>query len=84
MYAGGLGVDADPAKAREILTSMKTYHKKFQHLADPAQLNVVSFKWDPTRDTGVFIKVNCISTEFTPKKHGGEKGVPFRLQVHFC
>ena len=27
------------AKAREILTSMKTYHKKFQHLADPAQLN---------------------------------------------
>jgi hypothetical protein len=36
------------------------------------------------RDTGVYIKVNCISTEFTPKKHGGEKGVPFRLQVsHF-
>ena len=33
------------------------------------------------RDTGVYIKVNCISTEFTPKKHGGEKGVPFRLQV---
>lgn len=26
-------------------------------------------------------KVNCISTEFTPKKHGGEKGVPFRIQV---
>lgn len=48
---------------------------------DPNQLNMVSFKWDPTRDTGAFIKVNCISTEFTPKKHGGEKGVPFRLQV---
>jgi len=27
------------------------------------------------------IQVNCISTEFTPKKHGGEKGVPFRIQV---
>lgn len=26
-------------------------------------------------------QVNCISTEFTPKKHGGEKGVPFRLMV---
>lgn len=26
-------------------------------------------------------QVNCISTEFTPKKHGGEKGVPFRIQV---
>lgn len=28
-----------------------------------------------------FFQVNCISTEFTPKKHGGEKGVPFRIQV---
>lgn len=28
-----------------------------------------------------FEQVNCISTEFTPKKHGGEKGVPFRIQV---
>lgn len=27
------------------------------------------------------MKVNCISTEFTPKKHGGEKGVPFRIQL---
>lgn len=26
-------------------------------------------------------QVNCISTEFTPKKHGGEKGVPFRIQI---
>lgn len=25
--------------------------------------------------------MNCISTEFTPKKHGGEKGVPFRLMI---
>jgi transcription factor CP2-like protein len=40
---------------------------------DPTRLNVVSFKWDPSRDTGIYIKVNCISTEFTPKKHGGEK-----------
>ena len=39
--------------------------------------------WDPTRDTGVFVKVHCISTEFTPKKHGGERGVPFRLQVNY-
>lgn len=27
------------------------------------------------------IQVNCISTEFTPKKHGGEKGVPFRIVI---
>ncbi len=25
--------------------------------------------------------MNCISTEFTPKKHGGEKGVPFRIVI---
>lgn len=26
-------------------------------------------------------QVHCISTEFTPRKHGGEKGVPFRIQL---
>lgn len=26
-------------------------------------------------------QINCISTEFTPKKHGGEKGVPFRVVI---
>jgi len=48
---------------------------------DNNNLNVVEFVWDPTKEVGVYIKVNCISTEFTPKKHGGEKGVPFRIQV---
>jgi len=48
---------------------------------DSSNLSTVSFLWDPTRDTGIFIKVHCISTEFTPKKHGGERGVPFRLQI---
>lgn len=44
-------------------------------------LNCVEVLWDPTKDVGVYIKVNCISTEFTAKKHGGEKGVPFRVQI---
>ncbi|CAH0551601.1 unnamed protein product [Brassicogethes aeneus] len=44
-------------------------------------LNIINFTWDPTKEVGVYIKINCISTEFTPKKHGGEKGVPFRIQV---
>lgn len=26
-------------------------------------------------------QVHCISTEFTMRKHGGEKGVPFRIQI---
>lgn len=44
-------------------------------------LNTIEVFWDPMKEVGVYIKVNCISTEFTPKKHGGEKGVPFRIQV---
>ncbi|CAG7723071.1 unnamed protein product [Allacma fusca] len=43
--------------------------------------NVVSFLWEPLKEVGLYIKVNCISTEFTPKKHGGEKGVPFRIMI---
>ncbi|XP_018903813.2 transcription factor CP2-like protein 1 isoform X2 [Bemisia tabaci] len=48
---------------------------------DDKMINTIEFLWDPTNEVGVYIKVNCISTEFTPKKHGGEKGVPFRIQV---
>ncbi|KMY92696.1 upstream-binding protein 1 isoform X3 [Drosophila simulans] len=54
------------------------------HVSQPlssASLNTVEIFWDPLKEVGVYIKVNCISTEFTPKKHGGEKGVPFRLQI---
>lgn len=47
----------------------------------PLHLNTVEFLWDPAKTASVFIQVNCISTEFTPRKHGGEKGVPFRIQV---
>lgn len=48
---------------------------------DPHRLNSVDFIWDPTKEVGIYVRVNCISTEFTAKKHGGEKGVPFRLQI---
>ena len=48
---------------------------------DSVRLNQAEFIWDPTKETGVYIRVHCISTEFTAKKHGGEKGVPFRIQV---
>lgn len=54
------------------------------HVSQPINsnlLNTVEVLWDPMKEVGVYIKVNCISTEFTPKKHGGEKGVPFRIQV---
>ncbi|XP_062964970.1 transcription factor CP2-like protein 1 [Cynocephalus volans] len=47
----------------------------------PSQLNTVEFHWDPIKRTSVFLQVHCISTEFTPRKKGGEKGVSFRLQI---
>ncbi|XP_008577523.1 PREDICTED: transcription factor CP2-like protein 1, partial [Galeopterus variegatus] len=49
--------------------------------ASPTQLNAVEFLWDPAKRASAFIQVHCISTEFTPRKHGGEKGVPFRVQI---
>uniref|UniRef100_A0A224Z3H6 Transcription factor CP2 n=1 Tax=Rhipicephalus zambeziensis TaxID=60191 RepID=A0A224Z3H6_9ACAR len=50
-------------------------------LNTPNKVHFCEFLWDPTKETGVFIRLNCISTEFTPKKHGGEKGVPFRIVI---
>ncbi|KAK2109079.1 hypothetical protein P7K49_014244 [Saguinus oedipus] len=49
--------------------------------ASPTQLNAIEFLWDPAKRASAFIQVHCISTEFTPRKHGGEKGVPFRVQI---
>ncbi|XP_041867994.1 upstream-binding protein 1 isoform X1 [Melanotaenia boesemani] len=46
-----------------------------------SQLNAAEFLWDINKRTSVFVQVHCISTEFTPRKHGGEKGVPFRIQI---
>ncbi|RVE66519.1 hypothetical protein OJAV_G00108320 [Oryzias javanicus] len=47
----------------------------------PSQLNAAEFLWDINKRASVFVQVHCISTEFTPRKHGGEKGVPFRIQI---
>jgi transcription factor CP2 and related proteins len=51
------------------------------HVNHMPMMNTAEILWDPMKEVGVYIKVNCISTEFTPKKHGGEKGVPFRIQI---
>ncbi|NWS23013.1 TFCP2 factor, partial [Pachyramphus minor] len=45
--------------------------------AQPSQ--VVTYLTCPTCPTCA--QVHCISTEFTLRKHGGEKGVPFRVQI---
>lgn len=44
-------------------------------------LNKYEFLWDSSKAAGVFIRINSISTEFTPRKHGGEKGIPFKLSI---
>lgn len=41
----------------------------------------ITFVWNPGREASIFVKINCISTEFTSKRHGGERGTPFRLVV---
>ena len=48
---------------------------------DPHHLNAIEYVWDPAVETTVCLRIHCISTEFTAKKHGGEKGVPFRIQT---
>ncbi|XP_068119444.1 upstream-binding protein 1-like isoform X2 [Hyperolius riggenbachi] len=50
-------------------------------LAHPSALNIIEFLWDPSKRASVFLQVHCISTEFTQRKNGGEKGAPFRIQV---
>ena len=45
------------------------------------RLNACEFTWDAAQETAAYLRVNCVSTEFTPRKHGGEKGVPFKLLV---
>ncbi|XP_071788416.1 upstream-binding protein 1-like isoform X2 [Asterias amurensis] len=56
-------------------------HNLIDSNSNTNNLNSVEFLWDPHQIVSCFIQVNCISTEFTPKKHGGEKGVVFRVHV---
>uniref|UniRef100_U3JQ68 Transcription factor CP2 n=1 Tax=Ficedula albicollis TaxID=59894 RepID=U3JQ68_FICAL len=55
-----------------------------QHLARCARPSVLwgprpGWRWRPK--AAHLWQVHCISTEFTLRKHGGEKGVPFRVQI---
>ncbi|NXY39998.1 TFCP2 factor, partial [Pomatorhinus ruficollis] len=73
---GGFGSRADPPPA-DIPLSVGILEPQIH----PTLLNTVEFLWDPSRRTSVFVQVHCISTEFTLRKNGGEKGVPFRIQI---
>ena len=43
--------------------------------------NAVEIVWDATTTTSLFLRFKCTSTDFAQKRHGGEKGIPLRLQI---
>jgi len=49
----------------------------------PGEINCSEFSWSfKKNDTAIaFVVLNCISTEFTQRRHGGERGAPFRIQA---
>ncbi|XP_063694973.1 upstream-binding protein 1-like [Bolinopsis microptera] len=48
---------------------------------DTLNPNSVHVVWNPAKVGSLFIKVHCLSGDFTKRKHSGEKGVPFLLSV---
>src|SRR6218665_2957128 len=45
-------------------------------------LNSLEFFWDSGRQRAtVGVRLNCVSSEFTPRKCGGERGAALRVQV---
>ncbi|KOB70052.1 Transcription factor CP2-like protein 1, partial [Operophtera brumata] len=65
----------------ETLTVIKIcFHERRLQYMEREQIS----HWHAERPGERIVEVNCISTEFTAKKHGGEKGVPFRIQVETC
>jgi len=43
--------------------------------------NAVEIIWDTSTTTSLFIRFKCTSTDFANKRHGGEKGIPLRIQI---
>jgi transcription factor CP2-like protein len=43
--------------------------------------NAVEIVWDTSTTTSLFIRFKCTSTDFAQKRHGGEKGIPLRIQI---
>ncbi|CAF0999015.1 unnamed protein product [Rotaria magnacalcarata] len=43
--------------------------------------NAIEIVWDPSTTTSLFIRFKCTSTDFANKRHGGEKGIPLRIQI---
>lgn len=86
VISGNSGALLTPSAPQHRGVSLGSRQKRFRvHPGETARLPSLSWSKPKRRQhTGCFPpvpQVNCISTEFTPRKHGGEKGVPFRIQV---
>ncbi|CAF0868345.1 unnamed protein product [Rotaria sordida] len=43
--------------------------------------NAIEIVWDTSTTTSLLIRFKCTSTDFAQKRHGGEKGIPLRIQI---
>lgn len=43
--------------------------------------NAIEIVWDTSSTVSIFIRFKCTSTDFAQKRHGGEKGIPLRIQI---
>ncbi|CAF0994387.1 unnamed protein product [Adineta ricciae] len=43
--------------------------------------NAVEIVWDTSTTASLFVRFRCTSTDFAQKRHGGEKGIPLRIQI---
>lgn len=43
--------------------------------------NVLEVTWSGDKATSLFVRFHCTSTDFAAKRHGGERGIPLRLQL---
>ncbi|XP_065183318.1 upstream-binding protein 1-like [Sycon ciliatum] len=48
---------------------------------DLLQPNCATFDWHASKGASVMFKLNCLSSEFSAKRHGGEKGALLRLEI---
>lgn len=85
VISGNSGALLTPPAPQHRRVSLGSRQKCFR--VHPGAARLPSLSWSKhtclqqTRCFPPLPQVNCISTEFTPRKHGGEKGVPFRIQV---
>jgi transcription factor CP2-like protein len=43
--------------------------------------NAIEIIWDTSTTASIFIRFKCTSTDFAQKRHGGERGIPLRIQI---